>query len=135
MLGMGGANEGVPAKETTDRTGKRVMAAATVRMTVGWSVPVGRSRSVTEALNSLMVAARAEPGFVYSSLSTEFGQNVGLKYIEEWASEAHLQRMLRSDHFSALAALMDEALGPPSVDFTLPGGSRGLEYVQESRFS
>jgi hypothetical protein len=47
------------------------MGSSTVRMTVSWHVPIGRSRSVTVALHSLMVAARGEPGFVSSSISAD----------------------------------------------------------------
>ncbi len=47
------------------------MGSSTVRMTLSWHVPIGRSRSVTVALHSLMVAARGEPGFVSSSISAD----------------------------------------------------------------
>jgi quinol monooxygenase YgiN len=109
------------------------MTPATVSMTMQWLVPLGMSRSVTEALHSLMVAARAEPGFVRCSISTDLSKQVGVRYTEEWASEDHLRRMLQSDHFCTLAELMDEATEPPSITFTLPSGNRGLDYVEEIR--
>jgi len=107
------------------------MGALTVRMTLRWHIPLARSRSVTQALHSLMVAARGEPGFVSSSMSADLAARAGVQYIEEWASEAHLRRILISDHFAQLAALLDDATDPPSVRFALPAGERGLDYLDD----
>ena len=109
------------------------MGSSTVRMTLSWHVPIGRSRSVTVALHSLMVAARGEPGFVSSSISADVATLAGVRYIEEWVSEDHLRRMLLSDHFSQLATLIDDAIDSPSVSFALPTGTRGIDYLNEVR--
>src|SRR4051794_1930662 len=109
------------------------MGALTVRMTLRWHVSISRSRSVTVALHSLMVAARDQPGFVSGSLSAEVESLAGVQYVEEWVSEDHLRRMLVSDHFSRLAALIEDAVDLPSVSFALPTGNRGLDYLSEVR--
>ena len=44
-----------------------------------------------------------------------------------------LRRELRSDRFATLAALMESATEPPVVEIALPGGTRGLDYVEEVR--
>jgi quinol monooxygenase YgiN len=111
------------------------MGASTVRMTLRWHVPLARSRSVTQALHSLMVAARSEPGFVSSSLSADVAVRAGVQYTEEWASEDHLRRILSSDHFSQLAVLLDDATDTPSVRFALPAGERGIDYLDDVRES
>jgi quinol monooxygenase YgiN len=109
------------------------MGSSTVRMTLRWHVPIGRSRSVTAALHTLMVAARSEPGFVFSSVSADINSLAGVQYIEEWVSEDHLRRMLISDHFAQIAALSDDAISAPSVSFALPAGIRGIDYLDEVR--
>jgi quinol monooxygenase YgiN len=108
------------------------MGSSTVRMTLSWHVPIGRSRSVTVALHSLM-AARGEPGFVSSSISADVSSLAGVQYIEEWVSEDHLRRMILSDHFSQLATLIDDAIDAPTVSFALPTGTRGIDYLNEVR--
>jgi len=109
------------------------MACSTVRMTLRWHVPLARSRSVTQALHGLMVAARSEPGFVSSSIAADVAARAGVQFTEEWASEDHLRRILVSDHFAQLAALLDDATEAPSVRFTLPAGDRGIDYLDEVR--
>lgn len=105
----------------------------TAKMTIDWVVPLGESRALTHALHQMMVAARASPGCVGCTVSANAGKRVGVHYEEEWADVELLQRELRSDRFSTLAALMERGTNEPVVDFVLPGGHRGLEYVEEVR--
>jgi quinol monooxygenase YgiN len=109
------------------------MASSPVTMTLRWSVPLGESRCITDALHRVMAAARAQFGCIGCSVTTHVGRHVGVEYTEEWSSEADLRRELQSDRFTSLAALMESATESPFVEFTLPGGARGLEYVEEVR--
>jgi quinol monooxygenase YgiN len=102
-------------------------------MIVQWFVSPHEAERITAALHALMVAARSEPGYVCCSLSTEMGQRAGLRYVEEWNGEVHLQRQLRSTCFVRLAELIERAVERPVVEFALPGGVRGLDYVEEVR--
>jgi len=102
-------------------------------MTVRWVVPLGESRSITEALHQVMVAARTSPGCLRCFVSSDVGQQVGLQYIEEWATEDLLRREVTSDRFGTLASLMEHATAPPVVEFALTTGTRGLDYVNEVR--
>jgi quinol monooxygenase YgiN len=109
------------------------MGASPVKMTVRWHVPLGESRVVTEALHRIMVDARQQRGCLGCTVITDAGQQVGVRYVEEWASEEWLRQELRSDRFSTLAALMESASEPPVVEFALPTGIQGLEYVEHVR--
>ena len=109
------------------------MSNPAVTMTVRWLVPLGESRSINDALHQIMVGARASHGCVGCSLATDAGRKVAVRYVEEWEDEAQLRRALCSDRFAMLAALMEVATEPPQVEFTLPGGSRGLDYIEEAR--
>ena len=107
--------------------------AATVKMVIDWVVPLGESRCLAQALHQVMVAARVSPGCIGCSVTTNAGKQVGVHYEEEWADEDLLRREVRSDRFATLAALMDGTTAVPSVEFTLAGGPRGLDYVEEVR--
>jgi quinol monooxygenase YgiN len=107
------------------------MSHLTVRMTLQWFVPLGEARGIAEALHGLMIGARTEPGFVHSTLTTDLGFRVSVRYVEEWATETHLRDAVTSERFARLASLMETATEPPTVAFALPGGVRGLDYVEE----
>lgn len=109
------------------------MTATVVKMTMQWLVPLGQSRSITDALHQLMIAARANHGCVGCCLSTDVSAHVDVRYTEEWADEAVLREELRSDRFARLASLLESSSSQPFVEFTLPDGTRGLDYAEEVR--
>lgn len=109
------------------------MAGIAVKMTMEWSVPLGQSRSITDALQQLMIGARASRGCVGCNLSTDFGAQADVRYTEEWADEAMLRQQLRSDRFAKLASLLESSSRPPVVEFALSDGIRGLDYAEEAR--
>jgi quinol monooxygenase YgiN len=100
-------------------------------MTIEWIVPVGKARSMTEALHVLMSTTRTEPGCIACSVSADLADKGRIRYSEEWQSEDALQRQFLTDRFRRLVALVENATEPPVVEFLLPGGSRGLEYVED----
>ena len=100
-------------------------------MTIEWIVPVGKARSMTEALHILMATTRTEPGCIACSVSADLADKGKIRYSEEWQSEDALQRQFQTDRFRRLVALVENATEPPVVEFLLPGGSRGLEYVED----
>lgn len=109
------------------------MGPPTARMTVEWLVPLGETRSMTAALQSLMTAARASRGCVRCSMSTDLANLATVRYFEEWQTEDDLRRRLQPDTFTHLAWLIDDATGPAQIEFDLPSGKRGLDFVEESR--
>ena len=100
-------------------------------MTLNWNVPPGEARPITEALNVLMIAARAERGYVNCSLSAELGDFAKVRYREEWQTEEDLQRQVKSPRFAKLAELIERASGHPNVQFHLANSVRGLDYAEE----
>jgi quinol monooxygenase YgiN len=107
------------------------MTVPHVRMTIQWLVPVGKTRSMTEALHLLMVSTRAEPGCVACSVAADVAEKGVIRYSEEWSTEDSLQRQFTTDRFKSLIALVEDATEPPVVEFLLPGGTRGLDYVED----
>jgi quinol monooxygenase YgiN len=112
------------------------MTALHARMTIQWLVPVGKARSMTEALHRLLASTRTEPRCIACSVSADVTSKGVIRYSEEWESEEALQFQFLTDRFRSLIALMEDTSESPIVEFTLPGGNRGFEYVEEvcSRF-
>ena len=102
-----------------------------VRMIVCWLTPIGQAHRITMALHSMMDDTRALHGCVGCSVSTRIRDQGVVRYVEEWQTEEDLRRRVRSSAFTGLASLMEYAVKPPRVEFALPGGTRGLDFVEE----
>jgi quinol monooxygenase YgiN len=100
-------------------------------MTVSWLAPTGQAHRITFALHSLIDETRAAPGCLGCTISTRIANRTVVRYVEEWRSEEDLRRRVRSRAFASVAALMEASLEPPRVAFALPGGNRGLDFVEE----
>lgn len=109
------------------------MVAQSFRMTAIWSVARGEMGAISAALNSILSDSRAQPGCLSCAFSTEIGARSTFTCVEDWATEKDLISELRSDRFTQLAQLLESALEPPRVEFSLPGGTRGIEYAEEVR--
>jgi quinol monooxygenase YgiN len=127
---MGMTDTPKPASGSSHPTGAPSKA---VRMTIEWHLPLGQTRSITSALNSLMVDIRGTRGCVGCSVLTGMSDRNSVRYSEEWRSEEDLRRRLESRAFTSLATLIDDATEAPRVEFALPGGTRGLDFLQEVR--
>lgn len=111
------------------------MSSTRVRTSIEWFVPLGQTRAITMALYSVAAETRSAPGCVSCSVSADFS-NVGeVHYAEEWLTEDYLRLHLRSDTFSHLITLIDDATEPPHVEFMLPLETRGIDLVEEVRAS
>jgi len=88
---------------------------------------------MTEALHRLMATTNSEPGCISCSVSADVAAKGLIRYTEEWENEEVLQMQFETDRFRSLFALVESASEPPVVEFLLPGGSRGLDYVEDFR--
>jgi len=74
-----------------------------------------------------------DPWLCALSVATGMSDQGTVCYVEEWRSEADFRRHLESHTFTSLATLIDDATDPPRIEFMLPGGTRGLDFVEEVR--
>jgi quinol monooxygenase YgiN len=109
------------------------MITAAVRMTLKWRVVPGEAAAITPALQTILVRTRAELGCLGCSLTEEMRAHIEIRYVVDWESESDLQRQIRSNDFSRLAELMERGTEPPSIEFALPDGIRGMEYAENVR--
>lgn len=122
-----------PIGEAADGPSESAMATTTVRMTVEWLAPAAQARSLAIALHSLSADLRATSGCLRCSVSTDLASRGALRYTEEWASEEDLRSRIASEAFMKLAALFEATVLAPRLEFTLPDGARGLDFIEEVR--
>ena len=95
----------------------------------------GRSPSgaqdLLDALRSLAVSTRLEPGCVTCSAWTD---PTAVRYIEEWSTEADMRQRIRSPGFTSVLSIV-EAAADARVQFDFITKTRGLDYVTEVRNS
>lgn len=111
----------------------RHMDPSSVRMTIEWLVPLGETRPITMALHAVAADTRDVRGCVGCSVLTDIGKTGAVRYVEDWQSEEDLRRRLQSDTFNRVITLIDEASRAPRIEFALPQGTRGLDFVEEVR--
>ena len=109
------------------------MSPTCVRMTVEWLVPLGETRPITIALHAVAAETRSARGCMGCSVSTDIGTGGVVRYVEDWQTEEDLRQRLRSDTFTQLVALIEDASRPPRIEFRLAGATRGLDFVEEVR--
>ena len=109
--------------------------AVVIRLTLSITAAQGESWRLIDALRSLMVPTRRERGCLSCQLvlSSESSDPTRISYSEEWSSEEDLREQVRSERFSRLLEVMECASETPQLQFQLPRGVRGLDYVKEVR--
>jgi quinol monooxygenase YgiN len=109
------------------------MASTRAKMTIEWSVPIGQARPLTTALHSLAADVRPTLGCVSCSVLTDFANRNFVRYVEEWQTEGDMQTRVVDNTFGQLVMLMEDASQPPHIEFVLPRGTQGVEFIEESR--
>lgn len=95
--------------------------------------PPQRTESLLTALQSLARLARLAHECLETHLFTESNAPRTLCYTEAWDTEENLCSMLRSEHFTRLAELMETAVEPPTLDFRTITAIRNLEFARQVR--
>ena len=115
-------------------SGRHVLSTR-VGMRIEWLVPLGQTRAITMALHSVVAETRTAHGCVGCSVATDIGNRGVVRYSEEWLTEDDLRLHLQSDTFRHVLTLIEDAIQPPDIEFILPHGTRGLDFVEEVRAS
>lgn len=104
-----------------------------IQMVLRLAAHPSRSAKMIQALRSLMVPLPAAPGFLSCRLYVEAGAPNSLCYVEEWKRSEDLNQQIRSDHWTRLLALMEEAIEPPDFRLHWVTDVKGLEYLASVR--
>jgi len=90
-------------------------------------------RLLTDALQMLANSVCDKPGCLSVELYHSVVGPQWICYVEIWASEEELRRMLASHHFSQLSALMELASEPLTSEFRFIDQTHGLDYAEQVR--
>jgi quinol monooxygenase YgiN len=102
-----------------------------VRLTLALRASPRSAEDLLGALRFLLQMTRLEPGCLGCVAWAE--PDGFIHYEEEWATEADIQRRIRSDRFTSLLSVVESAQEPPRVQFDFVTTTRGLDYVAEVR--
>lgn len=94
-----------------------------------------RTAEIIQTLRSLMLPLHAAPGFIACDLYADAAAHNALCYAEEWRTTEDLDRQIRSNHFTRLLALMEEAAERPDLRFYWITEVKGLEYLEQVRLA
>jgi quinol monooxygenase YgiN len=86
-----------------------------------------------QALRSLMLPARAAPGFISCHLFADVDDPNVLVYVEDWRTTEDLDRQIHSARYTHLLALMEVAVKPPDFRLNWVSDVKGLEYLEAVR--
>jgi quinol monooxygenase YgiN len=104
-----------------------------VRLTVSLEADTPRSaEDLLDALRFIVMNTRLEPSCLASCAWSDPDGTV--RYLEEWADEAHLRARVRSPAFTSLLSIIESARNP-DVRFDFVAVARGLDFIAEVRSS
>ena len=92
-----------------------------------------RFAEVLRTLRSIIGPTQAESGCLRCSLCQDVLSENEIILFEEWATQADLDRHLRSAEYRKILAALDLSSQPPEVLFHVVGETRGLEAVAAAR--
>ena len=102
-------------------------------MTVRLTSRAEKAQEMLQALRSVMLPAEFEAGSMGCHLYAEAGETDSLCYVEEWATEQDMERTIRSIRFGRLLAIMECAIGLPTLEVRLIAETRGWNYIRQIR--
>jgi quinol monooxygenase YgiN len=96
-------------------------------------VPPAKRNEVVRTLNSLLGPTRVQPGCISCRIYSEVEDNNVLILLEEWDSQADVDRHLRSDHYKKVLAVMDMSNIQPEIKFNTISNTKGMEAIEVAR--
>jgi quinol monooxygenase YgiN len=94
---------------------------------------IGQREELRRALRALIGPIRVEPGCLGCHLYADVEQPHALTLVEEWATDADVERRLRSDDYRLLLQLMELSPHPPKISFHVIELTQGLDRIQQAR--
>ncbi len=93
----------------------------------------GNEQAITDALRSLMVPVQLNRGCAGCHLYVDADDLQSLCYVEDWATVEDLDREIRSDRFTRMLSVMENAPELPVLEFRFLSHTRDLDYIKEVR--
>jgi len=84
-------------------------------------------------LTSLLAPTRVQPGCISCRLYGDIEEPKAIRLVEEWQSQADLERHLRSEDFRLVLAAIELSAGKPELHFDTVSARAGLEVIESAR--
>ena len=97
------------------------------------TLPAERLSEVTGILGPMAERTREERGCLACHLYRDALEEAVLTLEDTWASEADLDRHLRSDEYRQLLLVVELAQFPPEIRFDRVSHSTGINTIQQAR--
>ena len=104
-----------------------------IRSIVRMTLPAERLSEVTGILGPMAERTREERGCLACHLYRDALEEAVLTLEDTWASEADLDRHLRSDEYRQLLLVVELAQFPPEIRFDRVSHSTGINTIQQAR--
>ena len=96
-------------------------------------VPPERRGDVLKTIRLLLGPTQVQPGCKNSRFYQEIENSNALFLIEEWKSQADLDRHISSDEYRKILALMDISSESPEIKFNTILHTAGMEALKTAR--
>ena len=96
-------------------------------------VPQSKRAEVLQALRLLCGPTAARMGCESCRVYRDDTDENALLFMQEWATEADLNRYIRSDLYNTVLAVIETATEPPDIRFDTVAGTAGVEMVEAAR--
>lgn len=93
-------------------------------------VPSPQRAALARTLTALLEPVRVAPGCLRCQLYQDFEDPNGFLLVEEWDSQAMLERYLQSDACKTLLAVLELYTHPPTIRFDHVARRDGIEVIQ-----
>ena len=90
-------------------------------------------REILKTLRALAASTAARRGCASVRVLQEVDNHNSFLWIEQWDSEADLERYMRSDEYRALLAVIDMSMRQPDIRFFTVDRTAGMEMIAEKR--
>lgn len=105
------------------------MVVATIRVLV----PQNKRREMLQTLQSLTDSIRSQPGSVQYHFYVEIGNENSLFVMEEWKTQADLEKHILSRDFSVLFGAINLLHGSEAVEFRVFAPAGGRDVIDAAR--
>lgn len=92
-----------------------------------------RLAEVLKTVRPIVSRMSDQPGCLGVKMYQDVDNPNAVTLVEEWSSETDLKGHIASDDFKNILAMLDLSREPPEVQFDIPSGSAGMEYIEVVR--
>jgi len=96
-------------------------------------VPPTRRADFLKSIGGLLEPTRVAPGCIGCRLYTDCEDPYGFMLLEEWTSQAELDRHLTSSAYKLLVAAIELSTRPPGIQFDSVAERAGIEVIAAAR--